>query len=266
MPRTPDADYFLNKLPDDGSPIGNISFMAKLGWEHKPDKYWEIRDQLLAENLIGVGRGKGGSVFQIIQADQEEKVQKEIEETITSNISNDYSVESDLYNDFQATLLKNYIKALSKANFISEITAAQGSRSTGGVWTRPDIVVITVDEFQFIPGKVFNIFSFELKHTTGVNIYSVYEAAAHSRFANYSFLCGYLPNGFPETEEYERILRECERLGIGLVIFKDPKDYSTFEFLIDAYRHTPEPSIQETFIRSQIRDPMNIEKLIKFAK
>jgi len=46
--------------------------------------------------------------------------------------------------------------------------------------------------------------------------------------------------GWPENDgDFERIQNECERFGVGLLYFSDPKNYDTFEVLVEPERKEP---------------------------
>ena len=91
-----------------------------------------------------------------------------------------------------------------------------------------------------------------------------FECAAHSVYANRSFLAVYLEDeGDSESEEFARIERECERFGLGLVTFTDPDDMESYEVNVDASRRTPDPSEVDKFIASQLKE--NTQELVSKA-
>lgn len=59
-------DIILANVPEDGSAIGNLAMLALLR-EISPgltnDEYDAAKDELVAEGLLGKGRGRGGSIF-----------------------------------------------------------------------------------------------------------------------------------------------------------------------------------------------------------
>ena len=59
-------DLILAHVPEDGSAIGNMALLALLR-EQTPglseEAYGAVKDDLVAEGLLGKGRGRGGSVF-----------------------------------------------------------------------------------------------------------------------------------------------------------------------------------------------------------
>lgn len=55
-----DEERFLEQLPRDGRAVGNISLQRRLGWDL--NRYHRVRDRLLENGFISLGKGKGGSV------------------------------------------------------------------------------------------------------------------------------------------------------------------------------------------------------------
>jgi len=176
-----EKDLF-SKIPMDGESIGNKSLRQELGWDE--EKYWKVRNRLVDKNYIQTGMDRGGSVFRV----------KKITEMQTVPISAGvpaptYDAESDLYNPVMDCLEK-WSKEVNLSNYFIEKTANQGSRKTGGMWTRPDIVIINVESFQYVPNRYLELMTFEVKPSDAWEISSVFETAAHSRFASRSYLAG----------------------------------------------------------------------------
>lgn len=253
MPKASFEDVFLKKVPVDGQPIGNVTLMQNLKWNE--DKYWNVRDKLLETGKIAIGKGKGGSVYRI----------KDVKKATKSKVKSDYSSESSLYEPFRNEIEKEYTKALRIKFFVCQKTAHKGSKKTG-LWTRPDITLISIEKYPFIPNKIMDIITFEIKHFKGFNILSVFEAAAHTRFASQSYCAVYLPEkwlNFQNEIDRDRIISECKRFGVGLLAFSDPKDFKTYDFIIEPDRVSPDPEEQDKFIREQISTE-NQRKLQQF--
>jgi adenine-specific DNA-methyltransferase len=53
-------------IPLNGKPIGNISLLKRSGLTD--DDYWRLRNKLLDEGRIGKGKGKGGSVYRLVES------------------------------------------------------------------------------------------------------------------------------------------------------------------------------------------------------
>jgi len=256
MARRPDEEIMLEQVPDDGSPIGNITLRATLGWDD--EKYWKVRSGLLSHQLIGLRKGKGGAVYRIIE--------DEIEPVPTpAALPEEYKDEASLYQPFLESIRDKYLPDIEVDRYVIQITAGQGRRATGGTWTRPDVTLITVDVYQYIPEKTLSVITFELKMPDSFDVPGVFEAASHTRFSNRSYLVGYIPGGIIDAEAIDRIKQECERFNIGLVTFINPKDYSTYEFHVEPSRRTTDPALINEFIQTQINDE-NKQKLSTFIK
>ena len=246
-------------IPIDGEAIGNKALRKQLSWLE--EKYWTVRDRLVDKNYIQTGMGRGGSVSRV----------KRIEPPLSVPIPAtgiqlpEYNVESDLYAPVMDSLEK-WSKEVSLSNFFIEKTANQGSRKTGGMWTRPDIVIINVESFQFVPSRYLEVMTFEIKPSDAWDISAVFETAAHSRFSSRSYLVLHRDVKLPPSQEtIDRISSECSRFGVGLIIFDDPKDYETYEFLIEPVRRQPDPRETDKFIEIQISD-LNKGKLAKWLR
>lgn len=59
-PDVSDDEDFLSRLPGDGQAKGNISLRDELEWSEA--RYLAVRERLLQEDLISLGKGRGGSV------------------------------------------------------------------------------------------------------------------------------------------------------------------------------------------------------------
>jgi len=246
MSRIPDSEHFLKNLNKDGSAIGNKALRDKLKWDE--DKYWKIREELLQAGLIKKATGKGGAVVKI---EIDSKIQ---EEEIKIRPNEQYKNEKSLYMPFKDTIESKFTKDMSIKNFICQDISSQGRKATGGLWTRPDIILISINSYSYYPGKVMDLFSFEIKHYDNISVAGVYETASHSRFATKSYFSLYLPFGWEKLKDSERIKNECERFGIGLLYFTRPDDYETFEILVEPSRREPDPADIDEFIRVQMGD------------
>lgn len=257
MPRNSDKERFFNAIPEDGSPIGNLTLRKRLRLSE--DRYWEVRQELLKENKISLSRGQGGSVFRINAED--------IREASRPQPRSRYKSERSLYEPFLATIRDKYTKDENILSFVIQKTAHAGKRKTGGTWTRPDVTLVTVQSYPYYPTKSMEIITFEIKHFNDFDITAVFETAAHTRFANRSYLCVYLPENAKNAitdADMERIMTECDRFYTGLVLFEDPTNYDTFDFEIEPPRGMPDPAAQNEFISKQINQELQRKLLALF--
>jgi adenine-specific DNA-methyltransferase len=69
------TDLILSLTPEDGSSIGNGAMMALLR-ERVPgltdDDYAAARNALVDDGLLARGRGRGGSIMRVVDADEDE--------------------------------------------------------------------------------------------------------------------------------------------------------------------------------------------------
>jgi hypothetical protein len=241
----------LSLVPANGTSIGNVTLreqlredVAKLGDRLSDEDYWLLRDALIDEGAIQQGKGKGGSVRRVV-----------IEtETAYDRAPGTVKLEGEvkLYERFQKAITSGYGPANRIKRFISEITASQGRRSTGGKWTRPDMTLIAIRTYSFTPGKRLEVITFEIKPDLDSAFEGVFEALAHSAFAHRSHLAVNISGVEGEDIPDDRVVQECTRLGIGYITFRDPADYNTFETVISAKLTEPDPDEVDSFIKTQI--------------
>ncbi|NEO34186.1 MAG: hypothetical protein F6K36_28035 [Symploca sp. SIO3C6] len=254
----------MNSVPDNGKKIGNTAIIRKLQENFNgrlessiiESEYWVIRNSLIEQGIIQKARGKGGSVFKLT------KTTEKMEENSAS-----YNKESGLYKPFMDTLEKKFTKDQSILEYVLQLTAMQGARQTGGKWTRPDLSMVAISKYTYLPGKYIDVITFEIKHLNNFDITGVYEAAAHTSFANKSYLSIQTSDELEESETatFDRIKVECRRFGIGLIVFNNPAEYDTWEILVDAERHNPDYAATDFFIGSQFDEKkrVNIISMLK---
>jgi hypothetical protein len=252
-------DEYKRKLfdltPEDGKSIGNAALREKLkaaipGDEFTQDDYWDLRNSVIADGKLEKGRGYGGTVRRVLPVSEPAPGTA----TIAAPAPIISPKEASLYEPFQKSILSGYAPDNDLKPFISEITAFQGRRATGGRWTRPDITLIAMQTFAYVPNKMFEVITFEIKPDLETALDGVFEAAAHSAFAHRSYLA------FPDSDDYEnnplfeRIDDECKRFGLGLILFKDVANWDTYAFEQTAALHAPDPQMVNDFIKNQISE------------
>jgi len=265
-----DEQMFLSNIPDEGS-IGNIALRKKLNWGDA-EKYWGIRDTLAEKNKVGIGSGKGGSVYRIDDTPDESSIEKQnpVPEEKMLSPSNVVAIdkkEKELEKTYYPHVRK-FINIWARDNgyesFIVSETAAQAGNKRTGKWSRPDITFISVETFMFQPRKYLDVISFEVKPPNNVDITSVFETAAQSRSATKSYLVQFVPDDQTAIEnELERIENECKRFGLGLIICKATKaeDYESYDETVEPVNRLPDPKDVEKFIKAQVH-PLDQSKLM----
>lgn len=191
------SSVLLSLLPKDGRRIGNLKLLdeflqeskARLSENFDEDVYWNIRNVLIEEGKLERGRGKGGSVRLVDGSTQQKKAR-----------ARGYQKESALYDRFHQTIQKEWVQEYDITDYVSEVSANRGRRDAGGKWTVPDVTLVSVDNYPFVPGKSVEVITFEIKPADAYGVEGVYETASHSAFATKSYLALHVPSGQPEKD------------------------------------------------------------------
>jgi hypothetical protein len=255
----------LQLVPIDGQPIGNGALrqlfrnqLATTGDQFTDEDYWLLRDSLIDDGIVQTGRGRGGSVRRVVIEKEQPPLQ-----SAAPAVS---AAEADLYEPFHTAIKTGYAPANAIRRFVSEVTARQGRRVTGGKWTRPDITMIGIRTYAFTPGKRLEVITFEVKPNLDTALEGVFEALAHSVFAHRSYLAVHVPNyeNIDDLDD-ERIAQECERFGVGYMLFSDPGNFDTYDIVSSARLKEPDPAEIDDFIKTQI-SPQNQEELREWIR
>jgi hypothetical protein len=249
------AQSLLQLIPRDGSFVGNTFLRRKSGLEEAG--YWQARNELEQAGLITLGKGRGGSVaLQLTQL-----IVTSVPETPPPAEANLVTDEIELYEPLKKLLKDEWGKEAEQTEdfFELRITASpRGRQRESGQWSRPDLTLVEVNTFEFLPGSNLEVTTFEVKKFEDAqNIASVYEAAAHSRWAHYAFLVAEVP-----TESYEfpeRFVSELERFRIGLIMMWRENGNWKFEVYTEAERLIPEPKELELLLKSFFYDSKRVK-------
>lgn len=167
--------------------------------------------------------------------------------------------EQDLYSPIRKQLEAKWIATRAYDTFIIEETHSQGSRSTGGTHSRPDITIVGVKKYLFLP-TVLEAVTFEIKPRSSVNVV-VLEALSHREFVNKSYAAFHIgSDAFDHSDEASRIEALSQRHGIGLMLVEDPNNYDTWDIRSEAQWTNPDPDRLDAFING-LREEPNKEKL-----
>jgi hypothetical protein len=237
----------LTKLDAAGGAAGNISLMRELEWEE--DTYWSVRDRLVDAGQVELGKGKGGSVHRVgIEPVAPEDEPRQPTIAVTD--------EEKLYEPLAKVLREDWVKDNRFRESLVEITAKQGKRDTGGKWSRPDITVVGMTTYVYVPGRHFDVATFEVKPFDGIDVTAVYEALAHRRAATRAYVIFHVPDEQREAVEVllDQISDEAKRHGIGLIVIGKPDDYESWDERVEAIRIDPAPERLNDFIAVQLSD------------
>jgi hypothetical protein len=250
-----DAQDLLAAVPADGSPIGNITLMRRLRWSD--DKYWAVRDALIDDGVLARGAGRGGSVYRVLDGEDEEEAEGPTrDERVPVPSGATIRRESDLYEPIRRVLSTHWARDARLDKFLVEVTARRGGRSNGGRWSRPDLTVVSLRRFKLTGERVFDVYTFEVKLGGAWDITAIYEALGHSRGATYSYAFFHYLGDLDARSEaiLAKCAKEARRLGLGLVVSNDPANYDSWNILVEAVRTVPDPEELESFVAAQISE------------
>lgn len=252
-------EQMMNAVPTDGTSIGNMRLRDDvLRWSH--DLYLAVRARLLDRGELITGRGKGGSVRRPVVAAALEPPMIQLGDPIREGgqafVQDPYPDETALYEAITTVVRERWVQEQSFDQVLVENTN-RGGRRRDGIWTRPDLTIAAMTSYTYVPGKHFDVISFEIKHHTGFNVTAIYEALAHRRAATRSYVLVYIPDGLLEAFEnptLAEITDEASRHGIGLIVASDPANFDTWDIREEATRINPDPSRLNAFIRNQLSE------------
>ena len=88
----------------------------------------------------------------------------------------------------------------------------------------------------------------------------VLEAIAHREAAHRSYvLYATSRTDFDSGSEAERILELAQKYGVGVVLTEAPDQVETWEIIVDAIRHEPDPGRLDRFLNDLPNDEMKKE-------
>jgi hypothetical protein len=256
-----DEQTMLERVPSDGTTIGNKSLREALGWDDQ--RYFSVKNKLVADRLLARGRGKGGAVRKIvinaIPVNHASGSTSDLNPPTVNHVAGRIK-ELDLYDPMKKVIESEWAldNNWTGGDFVVEVTGKQGSKQTGGKWSRPDITLLGVRRFSYLPTKYFEVITFEIKPCDDFDVTVVYEALGHRRAATRSYALIHLPTyDTNELTDFDKkalddICYEAKTQGVGVIVAQDPSDYDTWEELVEATRCEPDPEKLEQFLGFQL--------------
>jgi hypothetical protein len=242
------AQKLLELVPQGGVFIGNTTLQRK---SRLGKRYWKLREQLIEGGFLTLGKGRGGSVARSApQAGDAPEVSK-------GKLFVDK--EFELYEPLRKWVADEWGKGVTPVDFFEVlVTGSPKNRErSSGKWSRPDVTLVQVNSYEYLAQPVLDVSTFEIKKSSDAeDIRSVFEAAAHSRRAHFSYLVVEV-----EVADYdfpERLISELERFNIGLIfMWKERGVWKFEEQEWESDRLNPEPeelnALLETFFKDSKR-------------
>lgn len=242
---------FIDALERAGGSCGNGRLRNELGWDE--DFYWKVQGHLVEAGRIVAGRGQGGSVrFTERQAIESSTDSVAVAQAAPAAVQR----ERDLYSPLKKAIESKWIHRFGLDDVVVDETHSRGSKDTGGTFTRPDITAAGIRRYVYLP-KRLEIVTFEVKPAEALSVMGVLEAIAHREAAHRSYVVYAASRGsFEAAAEADRILELSQKFGIGVVLAERASDVETWEVILDAVRHEPDPARLDRFLNDLPSDDM----------
>jgi len=245
------AKQLLVLLPDDGTPVLNRVMRVMLARALSADideaRYREARERLSGRGQIGLKQGQGGQVF-LLQRGARKPAGRDGE----AGAWTEARLMPCLKEYLEGPIRRN-LDILRGAKCLTYDTSSLGP--TGVQWARPDFTLISVKQFKFLPGIEFDVHSFELKtESGGASDLAVFEALAQTRFTNFGYLVWHLPAGSKYEKKLAGIEKQCSQHDIGFIRARDPKQFDTWDILIEPARKSTPASEIDLFLDERLQE------------
>lgn len=243
------AEKLWNSIPEDGSYVTNLSLRYKLRPHgFSTEDFWKYRKELIDMNRVQVGTGRGGSVarVQIIEKPKHKITQIGL-----------VTEEKALYDKLKDWLDKNQVQEIQQSGGQAWVVLTGQStkwRRQSGQWSRPDIILVEVTSYEYLPHRDIAVTTYEIKkYNPQMDNTWVFEAASHSKGAHYSYLVvETLEEKVKNDPEPTELLPNLRQFGIGFGWFylnSVTKEYELTEVL-SPNRMTPVPQDENNLLKA----------------
>jgi hypothetical protein len=172
------AKKILQLLPQDGSMVGNTFLIRRLGMD--ASEFFQAKRDLAQQKMVVTGQGRGGSIGRA-------KISGFPTQPSAAGGVKD---EGDLYNPIKEYLDKNWgLNYVNPDYYCSVKTGTpKGHKRKSGQWQRPDLAILTVSGYQFLPTKQIEVTTIEAKRYSDATPQAVFETASQSKFGHQAYL------------------------------------------------------------------------------
>jgi hypothetical protein len=176
------------------------------------------------------------------------------------------ALERPLYEPVTRAIVEGWVETRGYDNFVHEETHSQGSRATGGTFSRPDVTVVGIRKFLYLPQRDFEVVTFEIKASNQLTVLGVLEALAHREASHRSFaIYQSTAAEFDQGPERDRIETLAEKFGVGVYVAEKPEDFSSWSSRVEAVRAEPDPQKLNEFIAG-LRNEKNKNAILQWFR
>ncbi len=226
------------RLTQVGGSCGNYNLKGQLGWGD--DRYWRTHASVVDQGLVTRRRGLGGTVILVDDSLDNEAGLNPTENAAAAGekLAAVYVKETELYEPSKGVIERGWSRERSYDDFIVEITASPGRVQTRGTWTRPDISLLGTRSYPYLPGRFFEIVTFEIKTAEALDVRGVFEALSHSQFATLAYVVFYTnAREFKDYPNSERVIELAAKHGVGVIAASQIDKYETWIELVEPQRN-----------------------------
>src|SRR5579864_2490222 len=147
------AKKLFELVPPDGVFIGNTTLQrrSKLG-----KRYWKVRTELVSKGFVSRGKGRGGSVARLAAG-------TDLAPAATKRGKVFVRKESELYEPLKQWLIETWGEGVEGGDFFEVLVTGtpRKKRRASGQWSRPDLTLVQVNSYDYLPQPVLEVTTFE---------------------------------------------------------------------------------------------------------
>ena len=230
--------------------------------------YWRTHAVVADEGLVVRGRGRGGSVVLIEPTKSIVEIPNAAATAAAAGqqLAVVYARETELYAPSRQVIEESWSRERAYDDFVVEITAQPGRVQTGGTWTRPDVSLLGTKSYPYLPGRFFEIVTFELKTADALDVRGVFEALSHAQFATLAYVVFYTSGReFRDYPNSDRVIELAAKHGVGAIAATQIDNYEFWNEIVEPRRNIADPEQANQFIGASFSENAR-NRIIKWHK
>jgi hypothetical protein len=216
--------------------------MKITGWEY--DRLIKAKFELRDSGKIDIRPGWGGPFGRIVAV---------VPSVACTNVI--AGKEQELYAPLYEWIRKEFVPDdfVDGKDLFEVVISANKRPPLAGTWEVPDILSLAIKKYPYVPMPKMTVITFEVKkELDAFNVYGVFEAVSHSKFAHRAYYCfEHTDDSFEKRPEVQRILQEASVNGIGILRLKfadQSKQSLVVNEVLEARERTPEAATLNNLI------------------
>jgi hypothetical protein len=238
-----EAAVVLSRIPGDGSTISGQKLRGLVNLDN--DTYRRAIEELKARALILAAPGYSGLYS---RAEPEAPAVQRPRVVVDDGL---IARESELYEPFREWLVSSWAGQEGVDFADARVTGTgQDWPLRSGRWSRPDVTTVRVTTYDFLPERVVEVATYEIKRNRDAEKREcVYEAAAHGRWAHRASLVLEMPAGDGAPPDLpDLLMQEARRFGLGLYVIRRRGHAWDVEEVLEPDLQHPQPEHVNEFL------------------